>query len=145
MPRREGNNPKRRIAPRGEIDIADLERFARRARYLGSAHLKRSPADWGFNPPTNPRPHKSLCDGSGAVRRREASALLREGFLRGMVGGLGAGGLPKYVWSVDSRGRVYEAKIGRDGRGYHGYELGRDDEAMRRRVMEEWRARCETN
>lgn len=145
MPKREGNQPKRRIVQWGKIEPADLQRFANRARYVGSAHHKRTPADYGFNPPTNPRPDKSLCDGSGTVRRKDAAELLREGLMRGMVGGLRAGDLPKYVWSVDSRGRVYEAKIGRDGRGYHGYELGQDDKAMRQWVMKEWRTRCATN
>ena len=144
MPKREGNNPKRRIMPRDAVDLAVLTRLAAQARYLGSAHHKRSLADYDFSPPTNPRPDKSLCDGSRVVRRQEAGELLREGLMRGMIGGLGASGLPKYVWSVDSRERVYEAKIGR-GRGYHGYELGRDDDAMRQWVMEEWRARCRTN
>ena len=78
------------------------------------------------------------------MKWKEAAELLREGLIRGMVGGLCAGDFPKYVWSVDSRGRVYEAKIGRDGE-YHGYELGEDDNVMRQWVMNEWRARCGTN
>ena len=50
--------------------------------------------------------------------------------------------LPKYVWAVAPDGRVYEAKVGRGSRTYHGYELGEDDEAMRRLVVKEWSARC---
>lgn len=139
-----GNNPKRRIESWGKIGSTALKRLAKRARYVGNPHHKRIPADYGFNPPTSPRPYKSLCDGGGVVKWKEAAALLREGLMRGMVGGLGAGDFPKYVWSVDSRGRVYEAKIGRDGE-YHGHELGDDDNTMRQWVMNEWRARCGTN
>ena len=58
-----------------------------------------------------------------------------------MVSAVRADGLPKYVWAVDREGRAYEAKLGRSSR-YHGYELGGDDEAMRRWVIEQWRARC---
>ena len=48
------------------------------------------------------------------------------------------GGAPKYVWSVDAEGEVYEAKI--DRQGYHGYRLEEDDN-FRDRVLREWRAR----
>lgn len=142
MPRREGNDPKRRIVPRGKIEPAVLKRLAKRARYVGSARHKRIPADYGFHPPAAPAPHKSLCDRGGVVKRKEAAELLREGLMHGMISDMDAGDFPKFVWSVDSRGRVYEA-IGTDG-DYHGYELGKDDNTMWQWVMKEWRARCST-
>ena len=49
--------------------------------------------------------------------------------------------LPKYVWAQDERGDVYEAKLGGDGRSYHGYRLGENDRAMRRWVIDEWKRR----
>ena len=142
MPRRQGNNPKRRIAPIHEVDPELLARIENEARYTGSALHKRRGADYGFSPPANPRPHKSLCDGGRVVARDEARALFREGVRRGMISTFREDELPKYVWSVASDGRVYEAKVERGSRNYHGYELGRDDEAMRRLIIEEWRARC---
>ena len=61
---------------------------------------------------------------------------------RGVIGTFREDNLPKYVWAVASDGRVYEAKVERGSRNYHGYELGEDDEAMRRLVIREWSARC---
>ncbi len=48
------------------------------------------------------------------------------------------GDIPKYVWSVDPDGEVYEAKIGQGG--YHGYRLEEEDD-MRSLVLKEWRQR----
>lgn len=142
MPRRQSDNPKRRIAPVDEIDPAFLDRFAVEAHYTGSPLHKRIPADYGFHPPANPRPNKSLCDGDRTVRRDEARKLFLEGIRRGMIGEFREGEWPKYVWSVDAEGRVYEAKIERGSGNYHGYELNADDEAMRRLVADEWNRRC---
>ena len=71
--KRQGNNPKRRIA----VEVApDVLTSLSESRYVGSAHHKRYAADYGFAPPANPRPHKSLCDG---INRREALDLFRSG------------------------------------------------------------------
>ncbi len=142
MPTRQGNNPRRRFVPRDAIDPGLLDRLVDKARYTGSPHHKRSGADYGFHPPANPRPNKSLCDGAGRnPRRAEAQALFREGLKRGMISAPGHDGFPKYVWAVDPEGHAYEAKLGRAPE-YHGYALGEDDDAMRRLVVTEWRSRC---
>lgn len=145
MPRRSGNNPKRRIMSETEVDPAALRRLSDETRYVGSAHHKRTPGDYGFTPPANPRPNKSLCDGRRRVNTEEARALFQEGVKRGMVSPFATGELPKYVWAVDGKERAYEAKLERPGSTYHGYELGDDDEAMRRLVIAEWKARCPAN
>jgi hypothetical protein len=49
--------------------------------------------------------------------------------------------LPKYVWAVDGDGEPYEAKLGGDGRSYHGYRLEENEQAMRATVQKEWEAR----
>ena len=145
MPKRQGNNPKRRLAPRGELDAEDLRRVAREARYTGSAHHKSKLGDYGFTPPTSPRPSKSLCDGRRIVCIREAGTLFRQGLSRGMVSRYAEGGFPKYVWAVDQDGEVYEAKVGGDGRSYHGYALNADGERdLCRWVITEWNARAGT-
>ncbi len=49
--------------------------------------------------------------------------------------------LPKYVWAVDDAGEPYEAKLGEDGRSYHGYRLEENEHEMRELVQKEWKAR----
>lgn len=50
----------------------------------------------------------------------------------------GADGTPKFVWSVDDFGEVYEANLGREG--HHGYRLSAEDD-MAKLVLREWRER----
>ena len=124
------------------VDPAFLRCLVRQARYTGSAHHKRSAADYGFNPPANPRPSKSLCDGNRTVKKNEAKALFHEGIRRGMVSNCSRNSLPKHVWAVDDEGsRAYEAKIEKGSQNYHGYELG-DDDDMKKLVIKEWARRC---
>ena len=145
MPKRQGNNPKRRIAPKNKLTPEALNEYANQASYTGSAHHKRNPADYGFRPPVSPRPNKSLCDASRTVTLADARSLFRAGMKRGMVSVYPEGGLPKYVWAVDSDGRVYEAKRDGNSGNYHGYELGADEGAMRKMVITEWNLRCSTS
>ena len=146
MPVRQGNNPKRRLISRDDLDPEDLGRLAGKARYVGSAHHKSKPADYGFTPPASPRPTKSLCDGKRTVRKGEAETLFRQGVSRGMVSRYEKNGFPKYVWAVDRVGEVYEAKVGGDGRSYHGYALRADGERdLCRLLIAEWEARAGKN
>ena len=143
MPKRQGNNPKRKIIPRNEFDPADLARLVTEARYVGSAHHKSRSADYRFMPPVSPRPNKSLCDGKRPVKKREAISLFCQGLSRGMVSRYPENGFPKYVWAVDQDGEVYEAKVGGDGQSYHGYALNADGERdLCRLVITEWNARA---
>ena len=52
------------------------------------------------------------------------------------------GDLPKYVWAMDPDGNMYEAKISDNSTDYHGYELNKNDNAMRYLVGKEWSVRC---
>ena len=143
---RQGNNPKRRLVPRNELDPADLARLVTEARYAGSAHHKSRPADYRFTPPVSPRPSKSLCDENRIVKKREARSLFRQGLSRGMVSRYPENGFPKYVWAVDQNDEVYEAKVGGDGQSYHGYALSTDRERdLCRLVIMEWNARAGTS
>jgi hypothetical protein len=109
---------------------------------VGSAHHKRKPGDYGFRPPVNPRPWKSICDGRRDILKGEAERLFRGGIMNGMFSNFPDDGLPKFVWGVDDGGEPYEAKIGQGG--YHGYRLEEEDE-MRNIVLREWKRRCPGN
>ena len=143
-PKRQGNNPKRRIVSIDKIDQDAVDRLVNEAQYAGSPHHKRRPADYGFVPPVSPRPHKSLCDGNRSLKAKEAQSLFLDGIERGMFIDFREDRLPKYVWAVDSNGCAYEAKLEQNTASYHGYAL-EDTDAMRRVVIEEWKARCRTN
>jgi hypothetical protein len=136
---RQGNNPKRRIAPPDCLDIVARQALADRLVYVGSGHHKRRPADYGFQPPVSPRPWKSVCDGRRVIPKDEAILLFRTGIVNGMFSNLSDDRTPKYVWAVDAEGEAYEAKIGSDG--YHGYRLEEEDD-FRVSVLKEWNQRC---
>jgi hypothetical protein len=140
--KRAGNNPKRRVAPQDHLSDEAKVELARRARYIGSGHHKRNPADYGLER-TNPRPTKSLCDLLRVVPLAEAEELLQQGINIGMVSELAFEGFPKFIWSVDMEGEVYEAKTDPMTVGvYHGYRLEEEDD-MRDNVKAIWKQRCQ--
>ncbi|EKS32935.1 hypothetical protein G8O24_09865 [Bradyrhizobium sp. INPA01-394B] len=140
--KRAGNNPKRRVAPQDLLSDGAKEELALRARYIGSGHHKRNPADYGLER-TNPRPTKSLCDLLRTVPLAEAQGLLQQGINLGMVSELAFDGFPKFIWSVDMEGEVYEAKTDPMTTGvYHGYRLEEEDD-MRDNVKAIWKQRCQ--
>jgi hypothetical protein len=138
---REGNTPKRRIAAPDLLNPEERAALARRLKYVGSGNHKRFPADYGFHPPCSPRPTKSLCDDKRTILKGEAISIFNDGIMKGMFSYFCKNdieAMPKYIWSVDSKGEAYEAKIGSGG--YHGYRLGKDD-AMRTLVLQTWKKR----
>ena len=139
MAPRQSNNPKRRLIAANSVNAERLLVLANSVAYTGSALHKRSPGNYNFSPPTNPRPSKSLCDGKRALLREEAANLLRTGILNGFVSFFSDNTFPKYVWCVDACGDVYEAKF--DNLGYHGYRLEETDD-FRLYIKEEWAQRC---
>ncbi|GLK70206.1 hypothetical protein KHC23_20300 [Ancylobacter dichloromethanicus] len=138
---RPGNNPKRRIAREGFLTDERKAELAVNARYGGSGHHKRNPADYGLER-TNPRPTKSLCDALKVIRLEQASELMRRGISRGAVSELAYDGFPKFIWCVDEDGEVYEAKTDPSTLGvYHGYRLEEEDD-LRDYVRDIWKQRC---
>ena len=136
--KRQGNDPKRRIARPGHTTPEVRDRIST-ARYVGNAIHKSKPANYGFNPPVSPRHHKSVCDDIRVIRKEEAIELFQAGIARGMVSTCLINGLPKYVWAVDSDGEAYEAKLSKGTINYYGYRLeDTRDKRMRRLVTEEW-------
>ena len=140
--KRQGNNPKRRLAREGEAP-ANTQALISRAHYVGSAHHKSKHSDYGFIPSTNPRPDKSLCDGIRIINKKEAMELFRNGISHEMVSRHSIDGLPKYVWAVDSDGEAYEAILSKGASEYHGYRLEPDD-WMSPLVLKEWKLRNRT-
>lgn len=142
--KREGNRPDRRIADETTVTAADLTALCQRIRYVGSGNHKLRPGDYGFLPSHNPRPSKSPCDAIRAVLFAEATDLMRQGVLLGMVSRFKDGGVPKYIWAVDADGDVYEAKTRPELEAiYHGYRLGDDEREMRTYILKEWKRRCQ--
>ena len=112
--------------------------------YVGSANHKLRPGDYGFMPTHNPRPSKSPCDDLRPILLDEAVALFERGVELGMTSAFGLERAPKYVWSVDGEGDVYEAKARPERENhYHGYRLGDDERAMRAYIVKEWNVRCQ--
>jgi hypothetical protein len=140
--KRRSNRPDRRLVEAGTYSEAQLTELVRSVRCGGSANHKLRPGDYGFVPPSNPRPHKSPCDDIRPVLRAEATRLLISGIRAEMVSSFAEGGAPKYVWSVDSHGEVFEAKTDPPNRACHGYRLGDDETDMRKMILREWKKRC---
>jgi len=140
MKRRTSFNPKRRLAP-FDPEAADLRLAqANRAKYGGNPEHKSKPSDFGLTPPTSPRPGKTLCDKSRDFSRAEASQLLSDGFIKGMVSLQERGGWPQNVWGVLDN-EAYEAQLENEAQGgYHGYPMPADDD-FRRLVLLEWNRR----
>jgi len=60
MRARQGNDPRRRIAPPERLDAEARKALSAKLTYVGSAHHKTKPGDYSFQPPVNPRPLKSI-------------------------------------------------------------------------------------
>jgi hypothetical protein len=143
--KREGNRPDRRILPDKATNHDERRRLLEAMRYGGSANHKLRPGDYALEPPANPRATKSVCDDLRPLLAGEARTLFTHGVLLGMLSAFAPGSVPKYVWAVDERDEVYEAKTRPETESvYHGYRLGDDEKAMRARVLAEWRERCKT-
>lgn len=136
---------KRRPARHGFYTQAELDGFADTATYDGRSYHKSKPADYGLDPAASPRPTKSLCDDKRSIHRAEAMELLERAFRLGMVSAESNRNLlPKYAWAIDEEGEVYEAKLGGNGRRYHGYRLSSDDKAHKW-LLKEWKKRSAAN
>ena len=141
---RQGNRPDRRWVTAGMYGEEQLEALVERVSYVGSSIHKLAPGNYGFVPPTNPRPSKSPCDDRRIVLKEEARGLLSAGIRAGMVSAFAGEGVPKYVWAVDGDGEVYEAKTnpGQET-AYHGYRLGDDEKQLKKMILQEWKQRCQ--
>jgi len=138
MLRRRTFNPKRRLC------LAEVFQDRRRVvssqigkvRYSGNPEHKRNPRDFGLDPPSAPRPGKTLCDQVEIYGRAEALTLLRAGLLRGTFSMQERDGWPQNVWAVTERGEPLEAQL--EGQGvYHGYPMAEAD-PFRAKILDRW-------
>lgn len=138
MLRRRTFNPKRRLYPaealqaRQQALSVDMERV----RYNGNPEHKRNPGDYGLNPPSGPRPGKTLCDRVEVFTRTEALILLRSGLQRGTFSLQERDGWPQNVWAVTEKGEPLEAQLEAPGV-YHGYPMAESD-PFRDIVLKRW-------
>lgn len=140
-PQRHVSNKKKAFADL--IPHAERVRLAGKVCYDGSPWHKRNPGDFGFDPPSKPRPDKSLCDDAGVFSKSEAERLLKEGVLRGLVSKQRRGGFPQNIWAVSQTGVPVEAMLGNKVKGcYHGYPL-MEEELFSRQVLEKWKDACD--
>ena len=136
MPPRKSFNLKRRIRPNGLAVRGGVD-LGRSPRYVGSPLHKRSPADFGLNPPAAPRPSKTLCDGI-VTERRVAQDLLSRGFSRGLISVQMRNEWPQNIWAVTDSGVALEAQLDNEEQGtYHGYPMTQDD-PLREEVILRW-------
>ncbi|WP_404418451.1 hypothetical protein [Marinospirillum sp.] len=136
--RRSSFNPKRRMQAADEE--VEFTFFA--ARYGGNPEHKRNPGDFNLTPPSNPRPHKSLCDDAEVFSRQQAENLLRSGIAKGCISNKSsASGWPQNVWAVTENGVPLEAQLENPQQGvYHGYPMPEQD-PMASQILREWSQR----
>lgn len=99
-------------------------------------NIRRIPGDFGLEPPSLPRPGKTLCDGVNIHTHTEALALLKKGIEKGLVSEQVRFDWPQNVWSVTNEVAPLEAQLEHAGT-YHGYPMPMND-AFREVVLERW-------
>ncbi|MFP5231156.1 MAG: hypothetical protein ACLGQX_00870 [Acidobacteriota bacterium] len=121
------------------IDRELLAALIERVRYGGNPEHKMNPGDFGLDPPSSPRPDKTLCDGTGIFERSKAVELLREGIRRGLISVQERDGLPQNVWAVTPDGIPLEAQLENQAEAtYHGYPMPPGD-PLSREVLRRWK------
>jgi hypothetical protein len=127
MRKRKTYNPKRRVCGEEQVNprLRTLQGLGE-PRYSGNPEHKRNPGDFGLDPPSLPRPSKTLCDAAGIFSRAEALALLQAGLSKGLFSVQDRGGWPQNVWAVTTDGQPLEAQLEGNGT-YHGYPMPQED------------------
>ena len=136
---RKSFNPKRRIRPL-PIKKELLAALTKRVQYGGNPEHKMNPGEFGLEPPSSPRPDKTLCDGTGIFERNKAVTLLREGIRRGLISVQERDGLPQNIWAVTPDGIPLEAQLENQATAtYHGYPMPPGD-PLGREVVRRWKS-----
>ena len=134
---RKSFNPKRRIRPL-PIKKELLATLTKRVQYGGNPEHKMNPGDFGLEPPSSPRPDKTLCDGTGIFERNKAVTLLREGIRRGLISVQERDGLPQNIWAVTPDGIPLEAQLENQATAtYHGYPMTPGD-PLGQEIVKRW-------
>lgn len=118
-------NRNRKIAD--SVDHARLLEIAQSVCYTGNPVHKKNPGDYNLSPPSNPLPHKSLCDKTGVFTKSTALKILRESVIRGLISDQMRGGFPAIIWGV-ANGIAVEARLDNEQLGtYHAYPMQEGD------------------
>jgi len=142
--RRRHFNFKRGIRPCTKEDIPYLEWLLNVVSYGGNPEHKRNPGDFGLNPPSNPRPGKSLCDTVKVFKRELALKLLKEGVRRGLISDrINEYNFPQNIWSVivmkNGERIPLESQIENPSAGvYHGYPVPPTDFKYKE-ILKRWK------
>lgn len=139
--KRSKTKKKSAVASVDEYDTEKLEEMAQNAKYKPSPYHKSNPSAWGLTGPSQRRPDKTICEGSGITCGRDAIELLKASIRCGMVSKQKRGNWPRNVWAIDAEGYVYEAQLSNSGTGeYHGYPM-KDGDRFAETVRNEWERR----
>ena len=112
--------------------------LTKRVQYGGNPEHKMNPGDFGLEPPSSPRPDKTLCDGTGIFERNKAVTLLREGIRRGLISVQERDGLPQNIWAVTPDGIPLEAQLENQATAtYHGYPMPPGD-PLGQEIVKRW-------
>ncbi|WP_303285455.1 hypothetical protein [Marinobacter sp. SS8-8] len=135
-PRKGRYNPKRKL--QNSLPVQELEQLASKVKYGGNPEHKRNPGNFGLTPPSDPRPHKTLCDDCGIFNKSIAESLLTEGAEKGIVSAQMKGQWPQNIWAVTREGHPVEAQLENEVQGtYHGYPMPEAD-PMRQEILKRW-------
>jgi hypothetical protein len=137
MKQRKGRyNPKRKL--QNSRSAKELVQLANAVKYGGNPEHKRNPGNFGLTPPSDPRPHKTLCDHCGIFDKGIAESLLSEGAAKGIVSVQSKGQWPQNIWAVTRGGYPVEAQLENEVQGtYHGYPMPEAD-PMRYEILKRW-------
>jgi len=137
-PRNNRYNPKRKL--QDHLPAEERKELADQVNYGGNPEHKRNPGNFGLTPPSDPRPHKTLCDDCGIFDKGIAESLLSEGVEKGTVSVQMKGKWPQNIWAVTSAGHAVEAQLENQVQGtYHGYPMPEAD-PMRHEILKRWNA-----
>jgi len=124
----------------------EYHELGRQARYIGNPVHKKYPGDFDLDPPSNPRPDKTLCDKVNILKIEEASRLLKEAFRRGLISQAKAQNSdiwPKHVWAMTEEGHPVEAVY--DDHGYHGYPIPDARTPLYEEIVKRWKDAVQGN
>ena len=108
-------NPKRCLQPWDNSDEAKARAasLSKVVTYTGSPAHKRGPGDFELTPPAAARQNATICDDAKVYSRFEATSLLKQGAIKGLLDARSKDGFPFLIWSVREEDGTVFARIRR--------------------------------